>query len=516
MPRPSEVKEDGWNLSSSRFDHNSITFGHLRVIATMVCGGSSIERKFRTLKLTCASRVKILGMTFTSDVRYFVIYICSSSFETIFLFHAIIRTARSSPFTEILALLILTLFTRTMPSNRTIHKWTAKDREYLVLLKLKYARKCVAPVFNQLLARTLAREGLTGGISAPALDAQFQEMKVGGKGHEIYAEIAALSEVRMDIDNRRQIREIEAAARAIPLTLVRAKNAVRRRTIHRISRVKKVRRIRNRAIQRSASRTSSPVVATEEHILPVRQQSFANMISPYFAATATNGFTNDLNITASSDSIGDDVQIITPRLRIRTDSNGNKAPQRPLLLFRSEENPTVFRARKFRDLSILVPKPDVFGSKAYRDRALTHLERCDLYPSPFMSFAQNPHNAIRRIELARSQNFDNKRFLAIFAFNDVEADARQNFGSGAGPHPASMLFKGETSTLPDGYTGGGEVRDARPDISQSITDSSSGWHTATSIATPYLCWTVSKLYVWLEQSEGSRLVMLRHSRTLEL
>lgn len=110
--------------------------------------------------------------------------------------------------------------------NRIIHKWTKKDREYLVLLKIKYRRKLIAPLFNHLLTRTLSREGFRKGLSAPALDTQYQEIKVGGKDHDVYAQISGLSEARLEIEYRDHLRDIKRAAQTLKLRLEPVKSIV--------------------------------------------------------------------------------------------------------------------------------------------------------------------------------------------------------------------------------------------------------------------------------------------------
>lgn len=342
-----------------------------------------------------------------------------------------------------------------MPANRTVHRWTTKDREYLILLKLKYSRKCIARVFNHLLARTLIAEGFSCGLSAPALDAQFQEIKVGGKGYDLYAEISGLSEPRVEIEYGRHLRDIEATARSLSLTLEPIPSTKKRATMNRPIRSRGARTIRMRCRQRSQTGETSPWATRRQEMTALRHREFAHKISPFFS---TDTPVRHAESTSIPTSYARDGETISPALRITHDSNGNKVQQRPLLLFRSTDNPHTFRARRFRDNHVHVPQPNAFNSKEYRTWALPHLERDKRYPSRFLSFAQNARNAIGRIETATSEDIDTKKFLTIFSFNDVEANATRNFGPEAGPHLASMLFKGgQESYLPKGYTGGGEV-----------------------------------------------------------
>lgn len=89
---------------------------------------------------------------------------------------------------------------------------------------------------------------------------------------------------------------------------------------------------------------------------------------------------------------------------------------------------------------------------------MLHLRRKHNYQSPLISFAQSAKDALRRLEIAVSEDVETKKFFAVFTFNDLEADARRDFRTSAGPHLARALFgKNDISDLPRGYTSAGEV-----------------------------------------------------------
>lgn len=354
---------------------------------------------------------------------------------------------------------------------RTTHKWTKEDRELLCLLKRKYGRKYTTRIFNQILLRRLAREGFTHGMTATSLDAQYQEVKNGGRGYEIYARISTLSENDIRLEHPDILRDIQAAISTLRLD-------IRPKMSSSTSSTSTSGRRRRRPVPpRVTVLNSSPTPA------PNRLQHYMYRPSPYFL--------NRQNPTNETSAVGSEASVeisstVLPALRINTDSRGNTVRSHPLLLFRATEDISAFRSRKFTDTNKVVPDPDEANSKEFRDIIRPHLQRDKSYPSPIISFAQNPRNALRRIETTISEDIDQKMFLAIFSFNELEDDLTWNFGPGSGPYLVQTLYSPrEISDLPDGYTGRGEV--SRATASQSPTKRDSGSYTDSPIANLWRC-----------------------------
>lgn len=341
-----------------------------------------------------------------------------------------------------------------MPTRRAFHKWSSQDREILCLLKLRHSRKVIAPIFNHLLSTKLAQEGFQNGMTAPSLDAQWQEMKTGGGGYEIYTRISNLSENEVKTQYKSHLSQINLAIQTLG-SQVRSSL--------------KTTRPRNRAQQKSSSRKknrhanhiqeSEPSDASIEpetrldQVRPQLQQFLHH--SPYFASKeGTNSNNDNSDLVVSLDS----ADTVAPTPRIQRDINGLQAKARPLLLFRSSETPHVFRSRRYADRNKPVRPPEKFNTKGYKDEARPHLQRDRSYLSPFISFATSARNAIGRIEIETSEFLEAKRFFVVFAYNDMEVAATRDFGPESGPHPVGALFsKTELSDLPKGYKGSGEV-----------------------------------------------------------
>lgn len=349
-----------------------------------------------------------------------------------------------------------------MPTRKAIHKWTTSDRELLCLLKTQHSRKLITPTFNYLLATQLANEGFQNGVSAPSLDAQYGEMKAGGNGYNIYVRINNLSEDDIKTKYGGRLNQINLAIRTLGLKV---------QSISRISKAKakakqktspKIRKRRTNRAQDVETVSTSPEPEDQSNLVRPQLQQFVHHHSPYFQHGGSRN--NNTQNSGGGLTINDAVAI-SPTLRIHTNSNGLPAAVRPLLLFRCASN-IKFESRKYAKGKKCLPALPAFNTKEYREWAMNHLRRHQDYPSPFISFAQSAKDALGRLEIAVSEVVETKKFLAIFAFNDLEADAARNFGAGAGPHLVRALFgKSEISDLPKGYTGGGEVSMVHVDIS---------------------------------------------------
>lgn len=339
-------------------------------------------------------------------------------------------------------------------TRKAIHKWTTHDRELLALLKTKFSRKFIALIFNHLLSSRLTKEGFQYGMTAPSLDAQWQEMKTGGGGHEVYARISNLSERDIKRSYQNILNEIEATIRTLRLKMQPSPRISKPSARARQNRSLNQRIRRPNRVQEPEISDASPEPEPLQTFVRSRLQQYVNR-SPYFPSQEpTNTTTENSDLVVTIDA-GD---AIPPTPRINTDIHGHPAQARPLLLFRSTDTVSAFRSRRYVNESKPVRPPKKFGTQEYRDEAWPHLQRHKAYPSPFISFATKASDAIGRIETATSEDLETKRFLAIFSFNEVEADAARKFGAGSGPHPVAALFsKDEISDLPKGYKGAGEV-----------------------------------------------------------
>lgn len=330
--------------------------------------------------------------------------------------------------------------------RRPVHRpWTEKNRIMLCLLKRSYERKHVGPIWSQIFRTQLTVEGFNDGIPATTLDAQYQELKGGGVGYEIYTHINDATQESIERQYGAYLDEIRQAILHLDLRITFRASRLSRPA----RRINPPRRpAQRRAIPASIASEEDSAISNSESVRPELQQ-FAFHHSPYF--------TNRDPVQAAHACERSETPV-PPILNISTDRYGVASRQHPLLLFRATPTITSFCSRKFDNWSMVIPHPPVFGSQEFKDIVWPHLERDRSYPSPFISFAQNPRNAVRRIELTRSEEVEKKMFLAIFAFNDLEADAKEQYGEATGPYLVRSLFSAkEISDLPDGYKGTGEV-----------------------------------------------------------
>jgi len=288
------------------------------------------------------------------------------------------------------------------------------------------------------------------GISKTALDSQYSEMKgPGAAGYEIYTHIIHATQNIIEREYGTYLHNIRRAIQDLNLNVA-----------FRTSKLAKQVKAQRLSIPRRQRAISIPVTVPSEltsinevtSIRPVLR-SFLHHPSPYFTGHQTT--------TDMTDEVRTHERVETPVppvLRISTDSHGNQSRQHPILLFRATPIIANFRSRRHADPAAIIDKPFTFASQAFRKDVWPHLERNRKYPSPFISLAQNPRNALRRVETSRSEEPDREMFLAIFAFNDLQADSQTKFGADSGPYLVRNLFTTEeVSGLPDGYKGAGEV-----------------------------------------------------------
>lgn len=334
-------------------------------------------------------------------------------------------------------------------SSRVTHNWSDKNRIILCLLQI-YEPKFIAPIWSHIFRAELSVEGFSGDIPPKRLTAQFHDIKNGAKGYEFYRSIADASQNVLHRKYARYLDEIETAIRTLKLRVKKRRS---------VPLSPPVRQSLNR--RRVMTRTSIPLTAVStpspepDHGTSTRLdlQRFIHRPNLYKDSTAFLPFK-----ARSQRTVHQDARPIFPKLTITVDKKGNTMAKHPILLYRATNTITNYCSRKYTDPLRVVSPPPEFGTQEYRDRVQPHLEEHEVYPSPFISFWQNPRNAVRKVERERSKNMDVKMFLVIFAFNDLHEDAYERFGDGSGPHLVRRLFKaGEVSNLADGYKGTGEV-----------------------------------------------------------
>ncbi|KAK5101472.1 hypothetical protein LTR24_000528 [Lithohypha guttulata] len=333
------------------------------------------------------------------------------------------------------------------PRRRPVHRpWTKKNRIVLCLLKRSYERKYIAPIWSHIYRREITAEGFTNGIPPTTLDAQYQEMKGGGTGYEIYTHINNATQSLIEREYGAYLQKIRRAIQDLNLDVAFRTSKLGR---PKKSQNPQQRPTKRRAVSIPVTVASEPVSAAGEftNIRP-ELQGFIHHSSPYFADSRSTKDRLEERVKAP----------VPPILKISTDSYGNTTRIHPLLLFRATPTITSFCSRGYPNPATIIPSPPTFASPEFRQIVWPHLQRCRKYErSPFISLAQNPRNALRRVEIARSEESDKKMFLVIFAFNDVQADAEAQFGKDTGPYLVPSLFTAtDVSDLPDGYTGVGE------------------------------------------------------------
>lgn len=330
--------------------------------------------------------------------------------------------------------------------SKAIHKWSDKNRVILLILKSLYTRKDTTSIWNFIFRTRLATEGFPNGIPATRLDGQYQEVKNGGKGFNFFTQVdgATVDELRTTFPE--YWAEIQVAARNLKLAMANkhlkpSSLALARRRRGRMQAVTvRHRRVDDPNELRNVSTSSYPSL-----------QHFTYQSSPYF--TQVHEVEETTSQTPSLSTF-QPASISIPVLGAAV-----KSFKHPQLLFRATPEIAAFRSRLYHDPAVAIPVPPVFGTKGFRDLVWPHLERDRTYErSPFISLAQNPHNALRRVELARSENIDTKMFLVIFGYEDPVQDGINQFGVPTGPYLVRSLFTAEEiSDLPDGYKGAGEV-----------------------------------------------------------
>ena len=320
-----------------------------------------------------------------------------------------------------------------MPPSKPTHSWQKfadqRDRVILCLLKRgRSQRTTITRIFNNVFEAVLAGEGLANGVSSTTLDSQFQTMRSPGlPGHTIYRIIGETETSHLEKLYCKEIAEIHSTIQTLRLE--------GRFKIQDSYNSKKSTTKPTRTIPLESEDSSSEAdVDTVVHVAHDLQQYMCQSTPP--------------------------VSVVK---KPSSQSQGSKRRQNhPILLFRCTESIKHFKSRRLCGMDEgkrhQMPPLYPFGSKEFWYDARPHLEWDHTYSSPFLSLAQNSKNAMRRVELEKSARFDKKMFLAVFSYDEVKKDAESRHGPDSGPYLVSGLFaKHKVSSLPDGYTGVGDV-----------------------------------------------------------
>lgn len=345
--------------------------------------------------------------------------------------------------------MVLIKMLRAQKLGKATHKWSDKSRIILLILKSFYCRKDTTAIWNHVFRDRLSAEGFRGGIPPTRLDGQFQEVKNGGKGFHFYTQIHDATAAEIKALFPAYWTEIQKAARTLKIDMAHNDTRVNTAANRSIARRRRG-QAQGRVSLRQEVGVDNQQNASSINIRP-NLQNFAYQHSPYFNV--------DQNILSSSNSAMMAASSQETVSSSSTDEAVIRSPRTPLVLFRATPDIAAFRSRMYKDANVPIEPPPAFGTHEFREIVWPHLQRDRAYDrSPFISLAQNPHNALRRVELARSEQIDQKMFLVIFGFQDLVQDGIDQFGTLAGPYLVRSLFTTqEISDLPDGYKGAGEV-----------------------------------------------------------
>lgn len=330
---------------------------------------------------------------------------------------------------------------------------------------LNYSRQSVGLIWNKINERKLRREGFSAGVPLTTLDAQYNEIKGGGKGYACFNELLHLNEQGLKGQYTQTYNNVVRTARR--LRLYKATRTARDRNPgqHRAQ----LRR-RRRAASLPTTISVESLESSDQDDLPVTNPFLLNHMFRIEEEgehqqdhgpnhTIHNpGPTNTLRRMASTTPY-------PPVLRVTRKAEADKK-SRLVLLFRAFEPEHGFRARCFLQNNN-IPAPPVAGTKEFKDLVWPHLHRSVYCDSSFVSLTSSSKDALRRIELDFSKD-GTERSLAIFSFDAVLETAVKRYGSGSGfYHVRSFFEKDDISDLPDGYTGPSEVRSNLSTLFQS-------------------------------------------------
>ena len=151
-----------------------------------------------------------------------------------------------------------------------------------------------------------------------------------------------------------------------------------------------------------------------------------------------------------------------PLLRLQDLSDPTTPRRSPALLFRTFQTSHGFLARRFLASTKKVPPPPPLASETFREQVDPHLRQYlgqrAIYMSPFLSLAENPVRALKRISKAEAEL---PLSFAIFHTPEITEDALARYGKLCLPYPylvPAICASHELDDLPGNYSGSGEVR----------------------------------------------------------
>ncbi|KAI1614264.1 hypothetical protein EDD36DRAFT_221238 [Exophiala viscosa] len=377
------------------------------------------------------------------------------------------------------------------------HVWTAADRELLAVAQKLYdmSNKQLTKVFNHLHWDQLLEEGFAEGLKVTAISSQIADLKRTVRGNEFRA-ILSMAPTAVYQKHGGLASVIEKAARDLGILL---QCYAGRNGYSDASPVKRPLTARSDdwadvtdeeedsppARKRRSIQTPSPADSTPLHVrqptgtttpasnaTPITTSSvslsFIDSCSPGSYRLDSNPDENEYqnldrhHFAATSDKI-------PPLLRIRYDDKGRYVPTRPRLLFRAYNPQHKLIARRFLGQEkILDAPPPLWTSDEFCCMARSHLCEDKTFPSPFLSWTENPKRALDLI--VESDGSETSLSLAVVDYNVLERDLIRRFGEGAGPWLVKTICdtfglsdlnrihdnKSKTHESRKGYTGTGE------------------------------------------------------------
>lgn len=323
------------------------------------------------------------------------------------------------------------------------HTWSDNDRTILCLLKTLYdiTSSDTVSIFNHIFKERLAAEGLGHGISSAAISSQWWKVQHHQPDLPFFntLETHGLKGVRSFCDEREHI---EAAAADLDIQLI-INTSLPISPSNKDTSRSGTRRKPKRTIldaEDASSDAGSPETPSKKARPTCRQQPKPTIFNArakantQLAATQTESEPSSQTIVVSK-YFGSTKSI---SLIIRFDAEGNKTYRKPRLLFRAFQPEHGFRARRFlRDDQI--PTPPAFESQDFVAAVVPHLNHLggNDYPSPVLSLAQNPANAMNILQERSAEQL----LLAVFDYLDIEAETKVRFGEGAGPYLVPLFLQ---------------------------------------------------------------------------
>jgi hypothetical protein len=363
------------------------------------------------------------------------------------------------------------------------HSWTEDERIVICLLRHAYDHtwaECLT-IWNNLYSRVLRREGFPStGLPLSTLIGQVADLKGRRAGTKsAWDRVTALEPSQARKSFAYHIKQIEGAAKSVNVYL-------KPRSDVSVSVTGKP------AIPLQPTRPSTPVIdsspptahideweisssedeaATQTSPCARRQQRLnASLIRSYTLGAAkatanprqTTHPRTTKSVTSGPTTTTDSNDRLSPRLRLPPSQDSRSLSRAPTLLFRAFLEGHGFKSRRILDKpGSKAPPPPPFRSETFREEVDSHLRDYTRgngdFPvlSPFISLAQNPLNALKRVKqpgLPLS--------FAVFYYKDIMEDGIQRYGSKYLPYPylvPAIVTEHELDDLPGNYSGSGEV-----------------------------------------------------------